>query len=369
MEKKTRINKLNWMIGIKKEKENIRKAELKLNKPYVWEKMQRYPEKLARGESIAIIQFQYDFICNFKCEHCSISKFQVSKKEDETKRKFSLDDVKSLAKQANEMGLAQFVITGGEPLIFKDYDELVEAIDPSKFYIVSDSNGWNLDYERAKHLKEIGIDKIQLSMDGANAKSHDKFRNKPGSWKRCVKAIAACKKAGLHLILSTVVWKDRVKSKEFIRFLEFAKKKEVGTYISFAKPVGAYEGRFDQLLDEEDAKYIEYLETKYDIFTHMTPSYGMDVGCIAVKRMVPITRYGDVLPCPYTHVSLGNVLHESLQNIIQRGLNIKWFDPTKKMPCLCGVDRKFIKDVIEPTYGKPLPVSYKEIFTDKDYIK
>ena len=38
------------------------------------------------------------------------------------------------------MALANFVITGGEPLLLKEFDQLVEAIDPSKFFIACDSN-------------------------------------------------------------------------------------------------------------------------------------------------------------------------------------------------------------------------------------
>tara|TARA_Y100000310_G_C20607344_1_gene776211 strand:+ start:105 stop:956 length:852 start_codon:yes stop_codon:yes gene_type:complete len=279
-----------------------------------------------------------------------------------------MEDVKELSRQADEMGLANFVITGGEPLTFQDFDELVEAIDPKKFYIVSDSNGWFLDYEKAKHLKEIGVDKIQLSLDGLDAEQHDAFRRKPGSHARVLRAIDACKKAGLHLILSTVVWKQRVRSQEFIDFLEFAKKKRVGTYVSYAKPVGAYEGRFDVLVDADDCNYMRELEKKYDVFTHLTPSYGLDIGCIAVKRMIPITRYGDVLPCPYTHVSLGNFFEESLKDIVKRGLSIKWFDPKIKRTCLCGADKNFINKVVAKTYGKPVPLSYKEVFTEEDYI-
>jgi len=49
------------------------------------------------------------------------------------------------------------------------------------------------------------------------------------------------------------------------------------------------------------------------------------MGCIGVKGMISITQYGDVQPCPYIHVSIGNVFDEPLSNIIQRGLNIKWF--------------------------------------------
>lgn len=358
-------------FGKTKNNEDARHNWLKENKPYVYEKMLKYPEKLANGESIAIIQLQYNFQCNFACEHCSINKFQMSKKQEikSGKKYFNLDDIKELSRQADEMGLANFVISGGEPLTFKDFDELVKAIDPSKFYLVSDTNGWLLDYEKAKHLKEIGIDKIQLSLDGVDSQTHDVFRRKPGSWKRCIDAIEACKKADLHLILSTVVWKDRVYDKEFVEFLEFAKEQEVGVYVSYAKPVGTYEGRYDQMLTEKEEQIIKDLETDFDVFTHMTPSYNRDIGCIAVKRMIPITRYGDVLPCPYMHVSLGNVFEEPLKDIIDRGLNIKWFDPTKNMPCLIGVDMSFIEHVVEKTYGDvQVPVPYYDIFTEDDFI-
>jgi len=358
-------------FGLTKDDENNRRNWLKNHKPRVYEKVTKFEEKIKKGESIAIIQFQYDYTCNFKCEHCSIEKFQVPKKEQtkDPRRYFKLDDVRELSRQADEMGLANFVITGGEPLMFRDFDQLVEAIDPQKFYLVSDTNGWLLDYEKAKHLKEIGVDKLQLSLDGLDAKQHDEFRRKKGSYDKVVKGIEACKEAGLHVILSTVVWKERVKSQEFIDFLEFAKKKEVGTYVTYAKPVGAYEGRFDVLVNEDDCDYVKELEKKYDVFTHLTPSYGLDLGCIAVKRMVPITKYGDVMPCPYTHVSLGNFFEEPLEDIIKRGLNIKWFDPKEKKTCLCGVDRNFIDNVVAKTYGKHLPVHYSEIFNREDYIK
>ena len=101
----------------------------------------------------------------------------------------------------------------------------------------------------------------------------------------------------------------------------------------------------------------------------MTPSYGRDIGCIAVKRMVPISRYGDVMPCPYQHVSLGNFFEEPLADIIGRGLNIKWFDPRKNMPCICGVDKGFIKNVIAESYGdSEVPVRYDRVLTEDDFL-
>ncbi len=358
-------------FGQTKFEENKRREWLKKTKPLVYEKVLRFNDKIARGEGIPIIQFQYNYSCNFKCEHCSIEKFQMSRKEEtgSGRRYFKIDDVKELSRQADEMGLTTFVITGGEPLIFKDFDDLVKAIDPDKFWIVSDTNGWHLDEEKARHLKDIGVDKIQLSLDGVDAETHDSFRRRSGSWERCLKAVEACRKVGLHVILSTVVWRSRVRSKEFTDYLEIAKQLGVGTYVSYAKPVGAYEGRYDQMLTTDEEAYLRELEKKYDVFTHMTPSYGMDIGCIAVKRILPVTRYGDVLPCPYIPVSLGNFFEEPLKDIVNRGLNLHWFNPRVKMPCLCGIDRTFINKVIVPTYGNVhVPVHYTNIFSDEDYI-
>ena len=348
-----------------KEEEKEKRNQLKKEKPYVYEKIMKYETKVNKGESIAILQFQYNYTCNFKCQHCSIKRFQ-GKKEG---RSFTIKDVKELSRQADAMGLAHIVITGGEPLVFKDFDELVAAIDPKKFYITSDTNGWHLDEERAKHLKSIGVDKIQLSLDSLDPEEHDEFRKAKGSHARALRAIEAAKKAGLNIIVQTVVTKERATSQEFEDFLKFLNKKDVGVFVTYAKPVGAWEGKYDSLVTRKEMAYVKELEKKYNVFTHLTPSYGMDLGCLAVKRMVSITQYGDVLPCPYIHVSLGNFFEEHLKDIIERGLHIRQFGEYCDT-CWIAEDRKFIKKYIEGrVYGKPLPVPMKEVFTEEDMIE
>ena len=307
-------------MSIKKAKlnpaENTKRSKLKKEKPYVYSKIMKYDEKVKRGESIAMIQFQYDYTCNMRCQHCDIRPFQGRK----NKRAFTPKDVKELSRQADAMGLAQIVITGGEPLVFPDFDQIVEAIDPEKFWIVSDTNGWLLDDKRARHLKKIGVDKIQLSLDNLNPKEHDNFRRTPGAHAHAMRAIDAALNAGLYLIIQTVVWKERVRSQEFIDFLEFGKKKGIGIFVTYAKPVGAWEGNYKVMINKSDMDYVRELEKKYDVFTHLTPNYGVDVGCIALKRMFSMTKYGDVMPCPYIFVSLGNFFKEPLKDIVERGL-------------------------------------------------
>jgi len=360
-----------------------KRNKLKQEKPYVYEKIMKYDEKIKRGESVAILQFQYDYTCNFLCDHCCITKLRrkhgqsgcaptdtTSTAIKQGERWFTPADVKELCKQADEMGLAHIVITGGEPLVFPDFDKIVEAIDPQKFYITSDTNGWFLDEKRAKHLKDIGVDKVQISLDSLSAAEHDNFRKHAGAYDKAIRAIDAAKSACLNVLIQTVVTKQRVRSQEFDDFLKYLNnEKGVPVFITYAKPVGDWEGNYDAMVNKEDMDYVRALEKKYNVFTHLTPSYGVDFGCIAVKRMVSITKYGDVMPCPYIHVSLGNFFKEPLKDIFERGLNIKQFGQYYDS-CYMAEDKDFVdKYIAGRVYGKPLPVPYNEVFTEEDFIK
>ena len=340
--------------------EQAKRDVLKASKPLVWEKIQEYPQKVMRGESIAIIQYQHSYVCNMACRHCCITPLR----RPSSTRHFEISDTKELARQADAMGLAHWVITGGEPLMFKDFDQIVEAIDPSKFYITSDTNGLLLDSAKAKHLKEIGVDKIQLSLDSLSASEHDAFRRHTGSWAAAVRAIDACKEAGLNLILSTVVTKNRIRSFEFTEFLGWAGEIEVPVFVTYAKPVGAWRGRADLMIDKSDMEFMGQLEKQFNVFTHLTPSYGMDIGCIAVKRMISVTAYGDVMPCPYMHVSLGNVFKEPLKDIVDRTLGTTCFG-RRIDTCLVAEDVDFVESLDIATLNRPLPIPYKEMFGEQ----
>ena len=114
---------------------------------------------------------------------------------------------------------------------------------------------------------------------------------------------------------------------------------------------------------------MEELEKKHKVFTHLTPAYGLNMGCIALKGMFSITQYGDVLPCPYIHTSIGNVFKEPLKDIIKRGQKIKYFGEHIDT-CLIAEDRAFIKKYVEGRiYNKPLPVPCSEVFTEEDITR
>ena len=362
------ISELNLSSDEKKKRENLIKKN-----PHVAKKLANISKMEERGEISPIIRIEKSYLCNFKCTHCSAEYYmdrhlEKVLKVKEDRSRMTLDDIRSISKQADELGLARFVITGGEPLVMRDFDAVVEAIDPSKHYIISDTNGWFLDDKKAKHLKSIGVEKIQLSLDSFIEEEHDKFRNKPHSYKKVMRAVDATLNADLNLILSTVLLNGRAKTKEFEDMCKFATERGIGLYVSYAKLVGSATDHPEFKITKEDADTVRELEKKYKVFTHMTPSYGSFKGCITVKGIITITSTNEVTPCPYIDFSLGNLRETSLKEVLARGMRNPWLGPHRP-DCLIGEDPSFIKLHQDRTKGVThLPLPYGKGFSEDDKL-
>ena len=118
-----------------KEIEQQKRAKLKKEKPQVFEKVIKIEERFRRGIPTPIIDIAYSYACNLKCKHCTASRF---KKEG---RILSPRDLLTISNQAHALGLCQFCISGGEPLIFKDLDDVIRALQPDKFHLTMSTNG------------------------------------------------------------------------------------------------------------------------------------------------------------------------------------------------------------------------------------
>jgi MoaA/NifB/PqqE/SkfB family radical SAM enzyme len=352
-----------------------KRTDLISRKPHVAKKLAENKLRQYAGFLTPVIRLADNMLCNFQCNHCCaehymdrhLLKITGSK---EVRRTVGLDQIRELSRQADEFGLARFVITGGEPLVRRNpsFDEVVEAIDPDKHYIITDTNGWFMDEKKAKHIKSIGVDKVQLSLDSSIESEHDAFRNKKGSYKRVMTAVDACLDAGLNLILSTCLVRGRVKTQEFLDLCKFSQDRGIGLYVTYAKPVGNAKEHLEWVIKKDDADYLRELEKEYDVFTHMTPSYGMHQGCITVKGIITVTSTGEIVPCPYMDMSIGNYLDTPLSDILMRGMKNKWLGPHRP-DCLIGEDFEFI-DFHNEKVGdrKLLPVPYGEGFSDKDIL-
>jgi len=347
-----------------KQTEQEKRAKLRREKPLALEKIMKIEERYHQGIATPIIDIAYSYACNLKCEHCTASRFKKL-----GARKLTPADLRAISEAADEMGLCQFCISGGEPLIFPDLDEVVAALQPDKFHLAMSTNGHFLTPEMARHLKEIGVDKVKISLDDFDQAEHDANRHDPGAYSKAIAAMFNAKEAGLSVVIQTVVTHQNCRRPQLIDMAKFAEENGFTVDVLIARATGSWEGRHDLLIDQDDAEYLRQRHEEHPVLHRDTyPSYGMHKGCGCVDSTLHITQYGDVLPCVYVHIGIGNLFEESLADIIKRGQSIRCFNEHSSL-CLSGEDREFIDKYMTKFYGKPLPIPWSAAFGPEDFVE
>lgn len=352
--------------------EQNKRKDQSQKRPRVHEKIQSYFKGMLDGQISPILRLKINrSLCNFACAHCCEEPYMSRDLKKRTgmidpRPQMGLDDYKELSRQADEYGIFRFVLTGGEALLDKNLDKLIDAIDPLKHLVILDTNGWTFDIEKAKWFSSLGGYKAQISLDSMIEAEHDSFRNKKGSYKRVMRSLQASKDAGLELLISTCIIKDRVFTQEFEDLCKFCKVEEIPLYVTLAKPVGSARDHDTWVCTKKDVDHLKLLENKYNIFTHMTPSYGQPGKCITVKGINTVNHDGEIVPCPYMDLSIGNVTKEPLSKILERGMLNSWLGPYRD-ECIIGENQDFIqfhnKSVNDYLDISPLlPVPYEHGF-------
>ncbi len=345
---------------VKKKFESAKREKLRREKPLVYDKIIKLADMEKRGEPTSRIDIGYNYLCNLKCKHCMANTFQ---KKD---RSLTPADLRSIAEQADALGWCQFNISGGEPLVLKNFDEVLKALMPEKFHIGISTNGYFLTAVKAKHLKAIGLDKVMLSLDSYDEALHNANRARDGAYQKVINAIWNAQNAGLDTVIQTVITHQNARTENTVKLAKFAQENGFSLDLVIAKAIGQWEGRHDVLIDAGDAKFLRELNKEYPVARRdVFPSYGMRGGCGVLKKCFHISQYGDVFPCVFMHITIGNIFKDSLKTIVDRGMTIKYFKNPSPI-CLTGEDRNFINKYMSKFYGKSLPVDYREIFTEED---
>src|SRR4030067_1651370 len=113
--------------------------------------------------------------------------------------------------------------------------------------------------ENVKKLKQTGVHYVEISIDGASAKTHDAFRGVPGAFDKAVTGLKNCVEADLCACIATTATKSNLE--EMPAILDLAE--EIGaerfTYFNFI-PTGRGKELYDQdLSPEEREKLMRYL--------------------------------------------------------------------------------------------------------------
>jgi len=188
--------------------------------------------------------------CDLHCRHC-----RASAQPRRHPNELTTSQSKALLSQfATFPKRPVLVFTGGDPMKREDLFELVEyavaagltvAMTPSATPLVTP--------EAVRRMKESGVSRLAVSIDGANAATHDAFRGVSGSFQRSLEILADARAAGLPLQVNTTITRRNTHQVDEMAEL-LAGQRIVLWSVFFLIPVGR--GRSEERLSAVECEWV-----------------------------------------------------------------------------------------------------------------
>ena len=301
--------------------------------------------------------------CNLKCYGCYA--WQYSKNED-----LPYDVCNRVIKEANDIGIYFFVITGGEPFVWNNLFDFLERHNDSFFQIYT--NGTAINDSVAKKLAELGNAVPCISIEGFE-KETEKRRGK-GTWQKIMKAMDALRENGVlfgYSVTATRENNDLVVSDELVDF--FVKKGcFIGWYFNYI-PIGR-EPNLDLMPTPEQRDYrrkriLEIRKTKNIIVADFWNDGNLVNGCMAGgKNYLHINVNGDVEPCVFVHFAADNIKDKSLAEVLTSPFFMGFrkrqpFNENHLRPCSIIDNPHVLREIVAETGAYPTHPDAESVVT------
>jgi len=348
-----------------------------IDKPRLMKKLKNFHDYVRKnngeiGTKQRGIDLNFNNACNLTCKYC----FTNSPVGDNAHVSLDIDMVRSIADQADELGIFEFDLQGGELLLRPDVlFEVLEAIRPERFYLYLTTNGYFLDKKMAKRLADAKVGRVSVSVDSFDEETHDTIRGREGSWKRAMDGLKNIQEVGIDPYLNITVGHYNAFSEDIELLCKYSEDNNYTTLLNVAVPSGMWlklDKIKEVIVDDKDKERLLELRKKHknilrNIWNPFDRNYESVLGCNTVNRMY-ITPIGDVLVCPYVHIKIGNVYEQSLKEIRDFGFSVKHFNEHSPL-CLAGENTDFISKFMS-FEGQSIfnPADAKKIFSEEDMV-
>lgn len=264
-----------------------------------------------------LISWNITKACNLKCEHCYRDAGIAQKDE------LTYEEGKKLLSDLKELGFRLIIFSGGEPILRRELFDWIRYACKLGLISVLGTNGTLIDKKCALRLKQAGLKRAGISLDSINELKHDRFRSQIGAWKQAVAGMKNCKAAGLEFQIHTTVTQKNID--EVLKITDFAQ--NIGAkahHIFFLVPAGRgkkiddvipsaleYENLLGEILEKSRKVNLELKPVCAPQFIRIARTKQIktrfDKGCLAGVSYACILPNGEVHPCPYMPINLGNV--------------------------------------------------------------
>lgn len=279
--------------------------------------------------------------CNYKCAHCYRGSSPASSKH------MDFEKCKDYINSLWENGGTIVELTGGEPMLYRHFFEIVDFAYQRMDMVAILSNGYYLQEEAVKRLARYN-DKVMfnISLDSCRAEFHDEFRGKDGAFEKTTKAMELLGKYGFTYRTAMSVTPDNFFDIEGT--IQLAKK--FGSRIFGMNPVmdiGRGEKLGAQAMSKEEqvrrVAYERHIAANYRDYIHFVSDEQAKIvresNCGLVHRSVTVGPDGEIRPCVMFGgdiIKIGNIHKQSFKEIFESGLSARFHKLKGPQAAICG---------------------------------
>ncbi len=290
--------------------------------------------------------------CNLKCLHC----FQSSELNSNKTKLLSTDDWERIFSQMEEANVLSIIISGGEPFMYPNANEILRELATKRLSIAILSNGLMVNSKNIDIFTNKNVS-ITISLDGNNESTHEYLRGK-NTFAPTMRSIRLLADMKAHMAIAHTLHKQNFKFFEiFVNFLISEGIEALS--VNFVEPEGraalnknlilSYKEESDmrKKITEICEKYSDKIMIDFSSFSEKSQISGFGDGnkifCSAGTKRLAISSDGSVYPCLYAFnidaLKVGDLKKESLMDIwtahtdiwkqIRGGINISDIETCK----------------------------------------
>jgi len=290
-----------------------------------------YRDKIINNPPLKNLFLELTLRCNENCIHCGskCSQFSNVKELSLEQYKKILDDVKQ------DFDVSKFMlnITGGEPLLRKDFFEIMDYANKLGYIWGMTSNATLIDDSVAEKLRKSGMRTISVSIDGL-PDTHDRLRGKKGAFDEAIRGIKALIDNGgfEHIQVTTVVNHRNIG--ELDELFDMLCGIDIDSWrVINIEPIGRANEHPELVLSPDEYRYMfNYIKNKrlegYPVCYGCSHFLGLDYErtvrdwyflCNAGLYTASITSSGDIIACldieRRPELVQGNILNDNFKDV------------------------------------------------------
>jgi cyclic pyranopterin phosphate synthase len=170
------------------------------------------------GRKISSLRVSLTSRCNLRCLYCH------AEGQEESGSEITVAEVAQIARIAAKHGVDKIKFSGGEPLLRKDFEDILQALPPMRD--VSATTNATLLAPRAKSLKESGLDRVNVSLHSLSPERYHFITKCPeGYFEKVLDGIAVALDVGLTPVKINMVYLKDINEDEVDRMIDFVRGK------------------------------------------------------------------------------------------------------------------------------------------------